>query len=107
MACKQETQILISRYANGESTHEEMANATAHLEGCAECRNLFEQWREQRQLFVWANTLNLPDLTAKALVERACESQPSVAAASVRRRRTWAFPIFRRPWPTFTHVPIL
>lgn len=93
MACNQETLILLSRYANDEATPEEQARASAHLQGCAGCRDLVEDWRGQRQLFVWANTLKLPELSPTTLREVAERENPMSVPQRTSRRITW--PRFR------------
>lgn len=61
MACDQKTLLLISCYADGEATAEESAHAAEHLENCAECRKLVEEWEGSQQLLQWACALELPE----------------------------------------------
>lgn len=61
MTCDQKILQLISCYADGETTPEESKQAAEHLEKCAGCRKMLNEWREQRQLLEWAYTLKLPD----------------------------------------------
>ena len=61
MACDRKTQLLISCYADGETTADETVLAEQHLHACADCRKLVEEWQGQRQLLQWACTFELPD----------------------------------------------
>lgn len=61
MACNPEMLILISSYADGETTPEETTRAKEHLETCTECRKMVEEWQRERQLMEWAYTFELCD----------------------------------------------
>ncbi|HEY3413170.1 MAG TPA: FecR family protein [Armatimonadota bacterium] len=89
MACNQETLILLSRYANDETTAEEAARATAHVGSCTACRDLLEDWRSQRQLLIWASTLELPELSAITLREIAQREEPMSVPLRASRRFAW------------------
>lgn len=83
MACDRKTLMLISCYADGEATAEEAARATEHLETCADCRKLVEEWRGQRQLLEWACTFELPDEVVMDIPKR--EGQVAVVQSGSRR----------------------
>jgi predicted anti-sigma-YlaC factor YlaD len=70
MACDKEILVLISAYADGESTREETARAELHLAGCAKCRSLVKEWQGQRQMLEWAYTLELSEKPSAADLER-------------------------------------
>lgn len=61
MACDRKTLLLISCYADGEATPQEAEIAARHLEECAQCRKLVEEWQGQRQMLEWACTFELPE----------------------------------------------
>ncbi|MDO8681867.1 MAG: zf-HC2 domain-containing protein [Armatimonadota bacterium] len=69
MACDRGIILLISCYSDGEATSEEAARAIAHLEHCAECRKLLEEWREQRRMFEWTYTIEAPEETRAEWLE--------------------------------------
>ena len=89
MACDRKTQLLISCYADGEATPAESARAAEHLETCAECRKLVEEWQGQRQLLEWACTFELPE-------EIKLEGRQVEAAQRVVHRSVW--PRLRWNW---------
>ncbi|MDO8588987.1 MAG: zf-HC2 domain-containing protein [Armatimonadota bacterium] len=80
MACDQQTLLLISTYADGEASAEESQEARTHLEGCAECRKLLEDWRGQRTMFEWAYSLRLPE-------EVSVQAEESAMSNTERTRR--------------------
>lgn len=61
MACDRKTLLLISCYADGEANPEEAARAAEHLQTCAECRKLVDDWQGHRQMLQWACTFELPE----------------------------------------------
>lgn len=73
MACDQQTLLLISTYADGEASPAEAAEARSHLDQCAECRKLVEDWQSQRTMFEWAYSIPLPE--NDAIFEEAAMSE--------------------------------
>ncbi len=93
MACDRKTQLLISSYADGETTPLEAVRAEEHLHTCADCRALVEQWHGQRQLLEWACTFELPE---ELKLE---DAQMAVAQRAVNGPR-WPQLRFRWNWLT-------
>lgn len=93
MACNKEILILISAYADGESTHEETASAVLHLADCAECRNLVKEWQAQRQMLEWAYMVELSTELGIADIERlAGENKQMVHTGRISRLRLGLMP---------------
>ena len=96
MACNQKTLLLMSRFANGEATADEASRAAAHVESCVNCRELIDEWQGQRQLLVWASTLELPELSPDKLREIAQREEPMSVPQRPSRRIAW--PRIRINW---------
>lgn len=104
MACNQETLLLLSRYANGEATAAESAHSAAHVESCPDCRELLNDWQNQRQLLVWATTLELPELSPNTLRAIAQREEPMSAPIAPSRRIAWPRLRINRTWSYATMV---
>jgi|GEM_PF-4556196 len=63
MACDRDMLLLVSAYADGETTSEQSAIVEAHLETCADCKASLQDWQGQKELLNWAYTVPLPELS--------------------------------------------
>jgi hypothetical protein len=94
MSCDKISEEL-SAYLDGELSGEEKEAVRAHLEGCADCRELLEKLRETAGAVKELPPVRAPkDLRDKVMA--------SVAKESERRRVTWG----RRLWPVAATILI-
>lgn len=99
MACDRRTRLLISCYADGETTPSETAKAKAHLETCPECRALIDQWSGEKAVFQWAYTSQIPEETTQDWRESLAGKAPKMSTATTKpASRKWP----RLKWPTIT-----
>lgn len=87
MACDQKTLLLISCYADGEAVGDDATRASAHLETCAECRKLVEEWQGSQDLLQWACAFELPDEVV--LEAKRTESAHGVVQRRARPQLRW------------------
>ena len=115
VVCSKEILMLISAYADGEVTPEESMRAAAHLQDCAECRKLVDEWRGQLSVFKWAYTRNIPEeYSVEELKQIVQQKMPVVEVSrrskmSVLRQRMLNLPIisWRPVWSKLAAVTAL
>jgi hypothetical protein len=90
--------LLISAYADGEATPDEVERAVEHLAGCTSCRKMVEQWQGHQQLFTWAYTREITDgCTADELIRQAGREESMTEDAMPRKVAQERKPIITLP----------